>query len=76
VKDIFDTEEKVKSHFSKHNLFVFKAKNANAKNAQDNSRWFIRFDDSHAQFTLEFMKNLAKATEELRQKSKKQDVFV
>jgi hypothetical protein len=48
------------------------AKNTNAKNAQDNSRWF---DDSHAQFTLEFMKNLANATE-LRQKSKKQDMFV
>lgn len=31
--DIFDTEEKVKAHLSKHGLFVFKAKNANAKNA-------------------------------------------
>jgi len=70
VKDIFDTEEKVKSHFSNHSLFVFKAKNANAKNAQDNNNWFIRFDDSHAQFNRDFMKNLANATEDLRQKSK------
>jgi hypothetical protein len=33
VPDIFDTEEKVKAHLSKHGLFVFKAKNANAKTA-------------------------------------------
>ncbi len=45
---IFDTEEKVKSHFSKHGLFVLKAKNSNTKNSQDNRKWFIRFDDSHA----------------------------
>jgi hypothetical protein len=48
IPQYFDTEEKVKDHFSKHDLFVFKAKNANAKNSHDNSRWFIRFDDSHA----------------------------
>ena len=66
VPGIFDTEEKVKAHLSKHGLFVFKAKNANAKNSHDTSRWFIRFDDSHAQFTKEFMSNLAKATKDLR----------
>jgi len=51
VREIFDTEEKVKDHLSKYGLFVFKAKNANAKNTKDNDRWFIRFYDSHAQFT-------------------------
>jgi hypothetical protein len=33
IPEYFDTGEKVKAHFSKHGLFVFKAKNANAKNS-------------------------------------------
>jgi hypothetical protein len=73
---IFDTEEKVKAHLSKHGLFVFKAKNANARDSQDNLKWFIRFDDSHAEFNLEFMEKLARATSELREKTNNQDLFV
>lgn len=76
VIDIFDTEERVKEHMSKHGLHVFKAKNANAKNSNDNSKWFIRFEDSHASFTTGFLLKLASATKELRETSKRKDVFI
>ena len=33
IPEYFDTGEKIKAHFLKHGLFVFKAKNANAKNS-------------------------------------------
>ena len=71
VKGIFDTEERVKEHMSKHGLHVFKAKNSNARNSNDNNKWFIRFEDSCASFTREFLVRLSSATKELREISKR-----
>jgi hypothetical protein len=66
VADHFDTESKVKKLFSESGMHVYKAKYANSKVARDKSKWFIRFEDSHAIMGKDFMNKLSITIDKLR----------